>query len=424
MSERHYLDYNATAPLRPQVRAAMLDALESGGANPSSVHAEGRHARALIEKARHSICEFVAGDADGLIFTSSGTEACNLALQTRLAPAGKIGRILVSAIEHPAILQTAATSELPVLQLGVDFSGQIDLTALDSALQDPTPTLVAIMAANNETGAIQPIAEIGKMVRAHGSVFLCDGVQALGKMPLNMQAMHIDMLALSAHKIGGAAGSGALLIAPHIEIKPLIYGGGQELRRRAGTENLLGIVGFGAAIECAAQDMLSAADSSTKDLSAADLSTKDLSTKDLSTKDLSAIDALAVLRDKMEVQLEKEMNRQKIAPLHFFARDIERLPNTSCFAIAGLSSETLVMALDLEGIAVSAGAACSSGKVTPSHVLTAMGVADDLVQGAIRVSLGWNSKSADIDNLVACLTAFVARQNQTYKDSQLIKAAE
>ncbi|MDD9842155.1 MAG: cysteine desulfurase family protein [Alphaproteobacteria bacterium] len=393
MSERHYLDYNATAPLRPQVRAAMLDALESGGANPSSVHAEGRHARALIEKARHSICEFVAGDADGLIFTSSGTEACNLALQTHLAPAGKIGRILVSAIEHPAILQTAATSELPVLQLGVDSSGQIDLTALDSALQDPTPALVAIMAANNETGAIQPIAEIGKMVRAHGSVFLCDGVQALGKMPLNMQTMHIDMLALSAHKIGGAAGSGALLIAPHIEIKPLIYGGGQELRRRAGTENLLGIVGFGAAIECAAQDLLT-------------------------------IDALAVLRDKMEAQLEKEMNRQKLAPLHFFARDIERLPNTSCFAIAGLSSETLVMALDLEGIAVSAGAACSSGKVTASHVLTAMGVADDLVQGAIRVSLGWDSKPADIDNLVACLTAFVVRQNQTYKDSQLIKAAE
>lgn len=383
MSERHYLDYNATAPLRPQVRAAMLAACESGGANPSSVHAEGRAARALIDKARRSICEFVAGDMDGLIFTSSGTEACNLALQTRQAPAGKIGRILVSAIEHPAILQTAAASELPVLQLGVDSNGLIDPKALESALQDPTPALIAIMAANNETGAIQPIAEIGKMARAHGSVFLCDGVQALGKMPLNMQTMHIDMLALSAHKIGGAAGSGALLIAPHIEIEPLIYGGGQELRRRAGTENLLGIVGFGAAVECAAQDM-------------------------------PTIDALTVLRDRMEAQLEKEIG----APLQFFARDIARLPNTSCFAIDGIASETLLMALDLEGIAVSAGAACSSGKVTPSHVLTAMGVADELVQGAIRVSLGWDSKPADIENLVARLAAFVARANQP------IKAAE
>ena len=250
MTRRVYLDHNATVPIRPEVLDTMSEVLQIGG-NASSVHAEGRKARQFLEVARENIATFVDGETGGVIFTGGGTEACNLALQTRKTPKGVIRRILVSSIEHAAVLapldDLTENEDISVTHLPVSEQGVVDLKALSTALEDPSPALVVVMAANNETGVIQPIAEIGAMVRSHGSLFFCDAIQAAGKIPLSMKDMNIDILSLSAHKIGGAAGVGALVVRDGIVLKPLLRGGGQELRRRAGTENLAGCVGFGLA---------------------------------------------------------------------------------------------------------------------------------------------------------------------------------
>ncbi|MGC6511641.1 MAG: cysteine desulfurase family protein [Parvibaculales bacterium] len=372
MSRRVYLDYNATAPVRPPVVAAMSEALAVGG-NASSIHAEGREARSLIEKARQQVCNLIGADMAGLVFTSGGTEACNLAVKTRTAPAGDIKRIIVSAIEHAAVMAPVEASGLPLEQVGVTGNGVVDLDALDRLLEDPAPALVCVMAANNETGVIQPVAEIGEKVRAHGSVFFCDAVQAAGKIPVSMWHMNVDLLSLSAHKLGGPAGVGALAAAPHIVTGTQLVGGGQELSRRAGTENLAGIVGFGAAAELVA-------------------------------KELEQSQQLADWRDDMEERLLEAVPEAVV-----FGREVARLPNTSCFAAPGCRSEMMVIAMDLNGFAVSAGAACSSGKVTRSHVLDAMGVADHLSEGAIRLSLGWQSQATDGPAFVEALKDKVDR---------------
>ena len=360
---RTYLDYNATAPLRPEAREALLAALDIG--NPSSVHEEGRKARALVEAARRDIAELVISHPETVIFTSGGTEACNLALNLRDAQKGKIERLLVSAIEHSAVLQAARESELPVTEIPVTPAGAVDVAALANLLEDDTPALVCVMLANNETGVIQPMAEIGRMVKEHGSLLFCDAVQAAGKIPINMIGMNIDALSLSGHKMGAPIGIGALVTRPGVVVPPMLIGGGQELGRRAGSENISGIAAFAAAAKA-------------------------------SKAALDDFQKLAGLRDAMEAEL------RTIAPdIHIFGADEARLANTSCFALEGLTSETLVMALDLSGIAVSAGSACSSGKVSRSHVLAAMGVETHISKGVLRVSFGWQSTVADSEKLVA-----------------------
>ena len=375
---RIYLDYNATAPLRPEARAAILAALDIG--NPSSVHEEGRKARALIEDARRDIADLVGALPETVIFTSGGTEACNLALKLRHAASGPIERLLVSAIEHSAVLQAAKESDLPVEEIAVTASGVLDMDALDAALADETPALVCVMLANNETGVVQPIDEIGRRVKAHGSLLFCDAVQAAGKMPINMIGSSfdggIDALSLSGHKLGAPMGVGALVTRPGVIVPPMLIGGGQELGRRAGSENISGIAGFAAAARAAKADM-------------------------------DGFLSLADLRDAMEDAL-----RAEIENLVVFGADSPRLANTSCFALDGLSSETLVMALDLAGFAVSAGSACSSGKVSRSHVLAAMRVEPHISKGVLRVSLGWQSTAQDTQKLVAACSHLAQRKPQ------------
>ena len=359
---RTYLDYNATAPLQAEAREALVAALDIG--NPSSVHEEGRKARALVEMARADVAALVSAPAETVIFTSGGTEACNLALGLRQAPAGEIKRLLVSAIEHSAVLAVAEESVLPVELLPVTADGVVDMAALDAALQDETPALVCVMLANNETGVIQPIAEIAAKTRAHGSLLFCDAVQAAGKMPIDIFALGADALSLSGHKLGAPMGIGALVSRPAVVVPPQLLGGGQELGRRAGSENISGIAAFAAAAKAA-------------------------------QRDLDDFANLADLRDDMEAALLAVQPQMKI-----FGNHADRLANTSCFALGGLKSETLVMALDLAGVAVSAGSACSSGKVSRSHVLAAMGAETHISEGVLRVSLGWQSKREDTEKLV------------------------
>jgi len=359
---RVYLDYNATAPLRPEARAAVIDGLQAG--NPSSVHYEGRQARALIDGARRQIAALCNAKPEGVIFTSGGTEACNMAMKLSAAPAGPVERILVSAIEHAAVLSAAAASHLPVEVLPVSADGQLDLAALDKALENPTPALVCVMLANNETGVIQPVAEISARVRAHGSLLFCDAVQAAGKMPIDIAALGCDGVSLSGHKLGAPMGTGALIVRQGLVTPSHIVGGGQELGRRAGSENIIGILGFAAAAAASHAALASFAE-------------------------------LAAWRDGMEKAL-----RASFDDVVVFGAEAPRLANTSCFALSGLRSETLVMALDLAGISVSAGSACSSGKVSRSHVLDAMGVANDLSQAVLRVSFGWASQAEDAEKLV------------------------
>jgi cysteine desulfurase len=377
MSGRVYLDYNATAPVRPEARAAALDALQAG--NPSSVHYEGRHARALMDKARRDIAGFIGGAHEGLIFTSGGTEACNMAAKLSAAPAGVVQRLVVSAIEHVAVSKAAAAQGLPVQTLPVTPHGLIDVPALATVLQDPTPALVCVMLANNETGVVQPIEEISAMVRANGSLLFVDAVQAAGKMPIDVAALGCDALALSGHKLGAPMGTGALWARDGLVTPPHMQGGGQELGRRAGSENMVGILAFAAAAKASGDTLTDFA-------------------------------AMAAWRDDMEAQL-----RAAFPELEVFGAEAPRLANTSSFSLAGLSSEMLVMALDLAGISVSAGSACSSGKVSRSHVLDAMGVSDDLSKGVVRVSFGWASRASDAETLVETWSRLAAKQKSSEK---------
>ncbi len=368
-----YLDYNATAPLRRQAAEAMVEAFSVAG-NPSSVHGFGRAARRLVETAREAVAALVGAEPDQVVFTSGGTEANNLALS---GPAGR--PVLLSAGEHDSLLKAAPSAILVAL----DASGALDLEALEQALDQARetgapPVLVSIMLANNETGVIQPLERVAELVHARGGRLHCDAVQAAGKLPLDKTRLGADLLSLSAHKLGGPMGVGALVADRDAGLTPLIRGGGQERRRRAGTENVAAIAGFGAAVLAARQDLAEGAE----------------------------MPRLARLRDRMEDAV------QAAAPAaRLFGADAPRLPNTSCFTMPGVRAETQVMALDLAGIAVSAGAACSSGKVEPSHVLRAMGVGPLEAEQAIRVSLGWATREADISLFLEAWKALYVRRS-------------
>jgi cysteine desulfurase len=361
-SSRTYLDYNATSPLKPEVKAAFVRALDITG-NPSSVHSEGRSARGEIEKAREQVAALVGGLPRNVVFTSGGTEANNLVLNPVFGRpgAGPGLKLLVGSTEHPSVLQGHRFAPDSVILIPVDREGVIDLNWLRANVSGET--LVSIQVANSETGALQPLREAADIVHAAGGLIHADAVQAAGKVPLNMTELGIDALTLSAHKIGGPKGIGALVLGSEgLELgERLLRGGGQERRRRAGTENVPAIVAFGAAAALAVSDLL------------------------------QERVRLSALRDEAEATV------RRLAPdAVVFCTGTERLPNTLAFAIPGLKAETALIGFDLAGIALSSGSACSSGKVKRSHVLDAMGIAPDLAEGALRVSLGWSTTREDV----------------------------
>ena len=369
-----YLDYNATAPIKPAVVEAVTEALRATG-NPSSVHGFGRAVRKRIEDAREQVAALVDCAPAELVFTAGGTEANNQALQGA-------GRrvIIVSAIEHPAVLRTAEACAAERVVLPVDGDGVLAMAALDEALAAHGPeALVSVMLANNETGVIQPVAEIAARARGAGALVHCDAVQAPGRIPLSFAALGVDMMSLSAHKFAGPKGIGALVARAGAAPAPLIHGGGQERGRRGGTENAAGIVGFGIAAV-------------------------------LARDDLGRAGEIAALRDRLEARL------REIEPaVRVFGAAAERLPNTSCVTMPGVQSETQVIGLDLAGAAVSAGSACSSGKVEPSHVLRALGASDEISGCAIRVSLGWATTAREIDRFLSAWRALYAGLTNRWK---------
>jgi cysteine desulfurase len=356
MADQVYLDYNASAPLCQDAKLAMIAAMDVAG-NPSSVHASGRAARKIVDHARRTIADLVGGDSERIIFTSGGTEANNLALNGL-----EDVTVFTSAVEHPSVIEARSDAK----RIPVDENGVIDLTALEAMLKDASDAgkkvLVSVMLANNETGVIQPAAKIGLLAREYGAKVHCDAVQALGRLPVDMGRMLVDMVSISAHKIGGPKGIGALAIAPGVMLVPQIRGGGQEKYRRGGTENVVGIAGFEAAAKRAEANMAKMAD-------------------------------IAAMRDRLETELASEAPELLIA-----GKGTERLVNTSCLILPGMPGETQVMALDLAGVAISSGSACSSGKVRESHVLKEMGVSEP--GSAIRVSLGLESTKDDIDTFI------------------------
>lgn len=360
--DRVYLDWNATTPLRPEARAAMAAAWDIAG-NPSSVHTEGRQARRIVEDARAVIAGAVGADSRNVVFTSGGTEANVLALTPGLVrnQGAPVRRLIVSAVEHASVLAGGRFAAGDIQVLGVDRDGVVRPDDLRALLTEGESALVSVMLANNETGALQPISELASIIHDGGGLLHVDAVQALGKMSINISELQADLLSISAHKIGGPKGVGALVLANGVaRLDALLCGGGQELGRRAGTENVPEIAGFGAAAKAAI----------------------------LAASDMKSIE---MLRQKLDAGL-----RQSNGVI-VFARDVPRLPNTVLFGVPGMRAETAVIGFDLEGIAVSSGSACSSGKVQPSHVLEAMGFGPELTQGAVRLSLGWSSTEADVD---------------------------
>jgi cysteine desulfurase len=364
--ERSYLDYNATAPIRPEVADAVARALALSG-NASSVHAEGRAARAAIEKARDKVAALVGAEAQNVVFTSGGTEASNAVLtpSLRRRKGPEAAHLLVGAAEHPCVLDGHRFKETQVERIPVGRDGMVDLAWLEARLKRDRGelVLVSIQAANNETGVIQPVRAAAEITRHFGGLVHTDAVQAMGKIALDIAAFGVDVLTMSAHKLGGPKGVGAIVLASDaIEIGDrLIRGGGQERGHRAGTENVAAIVGFGVAAEIAARD--------------------------LDSEGLR----LRRLRDTLEAGIRRQAPEAVI-----FGEGVERLPNTCAFAVPSVRAETALIALDLVGVAVSSGSACSSGKVKRSHVLSAMGVEPSLAEGAIRVSLGWHTTETDV----------------------------
>jgi len=379
-TERTYLDWNATAPLLPAARQAVLVALDMTG-NPSSVHGEGRALRMLVEAARRDVAALVGAAPAHVIFTSGATEAANLVLtpdyrmgRTPLA----IGHLYVSEIEHPALREGGRFVREDVTTVPVTRAGIVDLAALETLLQGHDKArglpMVAVMLANNETGIVQPVKAAAEIVHRHGGLLVVDAVQAAGRVPVDIEALEADFLILSSHKLGGPKGAGALVSRGEVLMPaPLIRGGGQEKGHRSGTENPAALAGFAAAARFAAAD-------------------------------LAARNArIAVLRDGLEAGMRIATNDVIV-----HGADVERVPNTSFFSLPGLKSETGQIAFDLEGIALSAGSACSSGKVGQSHVLTAMGF--DAALGGLRVSLGPGSTEADVDRFLAAFSRIVSRR--------------
>ncbi|MDX3924880.1 MAG: cysteine desulfurase family protein [Shinella sp.] len=379
-SERTYLDWNATAPLLPAAREAFLATLDLAG-NPSSVHGEGREIRALIEAARRDVAALVGAAASHVVFTSGATEAANMVLTPDFRMGRtpmKVGRLYVSAIEHPAVREGGRFDRGDVCEIPVTPAGIVDLAALDGLLsahdRESGLPIVAVMVANNETGIVQPVREVAEIVHRYGGLYVADAVQAAGRITLTIEETGADFLILSSHKLGGPKGVGALVSRGEVLMpKPLIHGGGQEKGHRSGTENAPAIAGFGAAARAAAQRL----------------------------DERNAL--IAALRDRMEAQMAKHAG-----DLVVHGRNAQRLSNTSFFSLPGLKSETGQIAFDLEGIAISAGSACSSGKVGQSHVLTAMGF--DAALGGLRVSLGETTREADIGRFLDAFARIASRR--------------
>jgi cysteine desulfurase len=359
-----YLDWNATTPLRPAAAAAIAAAMGRCG-NASSVHRWGRAARQAVEQARAAVAALVDAQPDGVTFVSGGSESNHLAL----LGCGR-ARVLVSAVEHSSVLQAVPGAE----RIPVDRDGIVNVAALDALLvADRRPAIVSVMLANNETGVLQPVAAIAETARAHDALFHCDAIQAAGKIRLAAADIGADLVSLSAHKLGGPPGIGALVVTGDADLAPMIRGGGQERGRRAGSENLVGIAGFAAAAEAALAG-------------------------------LADYDRVRQLRDRLE--------RAALAAVPgalVIGGEAPRLANTTALSLPGIAAETQVIALDLAGVMVSAGAACSSGKVGPSHVLAAMGLSPEVAGGTIRVSLGWTTRDDDVAHFLEAWTALARR---------------
>lgn len=387
-SRRAYLDHNATTPVRPAVAEAMIQALALPG-NPSSVHGEGRAARGALDRAREQVARLCGAKASNVVFTSGGTEANATLLSPTLTDCSGGAHcvrlpttlLLYSATEHACVRDGHRFAAGAAEAIPVDGEGMVDLGWLDDRLgrhgaEHPGErALVSVHLANNETGVVQPLAEVVAVAHRHGALVHSDAVQAAGKIPLDVEALGVDMLTLSAHKLGGPKGVGAIVFrtgALELADKPL-RGGGQERGWRAGTENLPGIVGFGAAAEEAGRALATEAG------------------------------RLAALRDRLEAGL-----LALVPDAVVFGRAAPRLPNTLAFAVAGIRAETALIRFDLAGVALSSGSACSSGKVKRSQVLDAMGVDPAMSEGALRASLGWTTSEADIDQFLAASASVFA----------------
>lgn len=371
---RHYLDHNATTPVRPEVIEAMTQALCVVG-NSSSVHAEGRAARAIVEAGREKLRALINAPVNGVIFTGGGTEAIHYALNGTVRT-GAVKRIFVSAIEHAAVPANAAETGVPVETIPATKAGHADLDWLRDRLKSYDANreggfLVCMMVANNETGVIQPVTEAADIAHEKGGLLFADAAQAAGKIPVNFVMSGADLMAVTAHKFGGPIGVGALIAGPNLPLHPVMRGGGHEENRRAGTHNVPAIAGLGAACDCAPSTIAKGP-------------------------------AIAALRDRMQAAAEG-------AGAIIWGGDAARLPGTLSLSAPGFQSPTQLMAMDLAGIAISSGSACSSGKTKPSHVLSAMGADEALASSGIRVSLGWNSVEADAEAFVSAWPAAYAR---------------
>jgi cysteine desulfurase len=373
--QRIYLDHNATTPLDPRVFEAMAPVLRDTFGNASSMHWYGQQARAALDRARGEVAALLGASPSEIVFTASGTEADNLALQG-LARAAREPRrkVLYASVEHHAVLNTAkalAEDGWPVEALRVDADGRLDLADLEARLDEHT-AVVAVMLANNETGVVQPLGDVVRLARARGASVHCDAVQAAGKLPLDVRALDVDTLALSAHKIYGPKGAGALFVKRNTKMRSFLRGGAQERNRRAGTENVAGIVGFGRAAALAREERES---------------------------DTARV---SVLRDRLETLLSDGAGAERNG-------GGARVANTTSLSFDGVEAESLLMALDLAGVAVSTGAACAAGAVEPSHVLRAMGLRPARVQGSLRFSLGRGTTADEIERGAALVLDAVGR---------------
>jgi cysteine desulfurase len=374
---RHYLDHNATSTLRPEARAALRAASDARSGNASSIHQEGRAARALLDAARVEVAALAGVPPRDVVFTSGGSEAIAAGIRgVALNTSRNKRRIVVSAIEHSAVLESARAlthHDFEFVEVPCERSGRIDASRFIERIDDRT-CLACLQAANNETGVLQPVIEVGSACRAAGVPFLVDAVQAAGKIPIDRDGWNADLLALSAHKLGGPQGAGALIVRDGLTMTPLIAGGAQERRRRGGTEAVATLSAFGAACAAAGRDL----------------------------RDESA--RLLVLRERIESAF------RAMAPgVRIHGEGVPRLAGTVNAAFPEVSGETLVIALDLAGFAVSTGSACASGAVTPSHVIRAMGYGDDEARGAVRISMGWDTTEDAIEQLLAALPTLLAR---------------
>ncbi len=362
--KRTYLDYNATAPIRPEVIASVADAMRVAG-NASSIHTDGRAARKIVEDARNDVAGLTNVRPAQVIFNSGATEGNNTILSGY-----KDKCVFISAIEHPSVMEAAAHAK----QIPVTKDGLVDLAAFEKMLRNETPALVSVQLVNSETGVIQPIAEIAGLVKSKGALIHCDAVQAAGRIALDFKSLGVDYLTLSAHKFGGPHGAGAILFREGLQIPKFLHGGGQEKRQRAGTENIAAIAGFGTAAKLA----------------------------------LESFDDYRAKTTGFQKTLEAAI-KQAANDIIIVGENAPRASNTTAIIIPGASAETMLMAMDLEGVSISSGSACSSGTFKPSHVITAMGFGDEAAKSALRFSTGWATTSADIDNALDAFSRVISR---------------